>query len=114
MRRATEPGTARIDGIASGELYRRFAEVERLDPIAGEIELAKLMVETNFRSITLEIGQRRIDEGGAESLLRDQRTAGAAAARQRLAHDGPGKRRRCLGGIGVECGEKDRTHEPFV
>ena len=34
-----------------------FAEVERLDPIAGEIELAKLMVETNFRSVTLEIGR---------------------------------------------------------
>src|ERR1700704_5685221 len=72
------------------------------------------MVEANCRAVALKIRQRRIDEGGAEPLLRDQWTASAAATGERLSNDGARERSRCLGRINVERSEKDRAYKPFV
>ena len=101
-------------GIITSKLHRVFAKIERLDSVAGEVQLAKLMAETNLCSVPLKIRERRINEGRAKAFLRDQRTASLAAARERFAQDGARERGRCLRRIGVKRREKERARKALV
>ena len=58
--------------------------------------------------------ERRLDQGRAQTFARNQRPAGAAADRKRLADDGAGKPRRSIGRVDIECGEEKRLDQPLV
>ena len=72
------------------------------------------MHKAKLGAVALEISERGVDEGGAEPLRGDQRVAGAASARQRLAQNRAGEKRGGLARLSVERGEEERPRQPLV
>ena len=107
-------GHGENDGIAGGELDRVLAEIEQLDLAVGNLHAAKLVHEAELGPVAFEISERRVDKGRPETLRGDQRVAGAAATRQRLAQNRARQESRGLARLGVERGKKERARQPLV
>ena len=89
------------------------AEIERLDPLAGKAQRAQLMLHAHVGAALLQKRERRLDQGRAQAFARDQRPAGAAADRKRLADDRAGKPRRAVRRIDIERREQQRLDQPL-
>jgi len=70
------------------------------------------MPEANLRATRCQIFQGGIDEGGGETAVGHQRSAGPAAQHQALAQDRRGKRGRGRLGLGIEGGQQQGMPEP--
>ena len=97
------------DGVVFAEIDLVFTEFEGPHMVVREFERAELMIEADFNSVPLKVGDRRINECCPEPIFSDERSASPAAPRQGLAHDGTSERGRCDGWIRIERSKKYRT-----
>ncbi len=111
---ATTGGTARITASSVSERQLVLAEIESRDLVADEFERPQPMSERDLHIALAEKAQRRLDEGGPKSIAGDERPAGLAARRQRLAHDGAGERGAAFLRLGVERRDPERPRQPLV
>ena len=112
--RRCKGGTARMTRVVGAERHGVDAEIERLDSLVGEAQRAQLVLHTHTGAALLQISERRLDQGRAQTFARDQRPTGAAADRKRLADDGAGKPRRSIRRIDIECRKEKRLDQALV
>ena len=97
--------------LIAAETARRFAAdafVKAGLPAADAGRVAELMIEADLGSMPFDVGNRRIDESGSQSVAGDEWPTCTAPFRQRLAHDCARQRRGGSRRIRVEGSKKDR------
>ena len=101
-------------GIVDAERHLVLAEVEGHNLVLREIERPQPVPEPDRHVARPEKAQRRLDEDVAQPVAGNQRAAGLAPRRQRLADDGGGETGARLPRVSVEGRDPERARQSLV